>query len=79
MISFFSLGLELSIHTLDIFIGPREVGQKIEQTYKQTNTLGPPSPSPPSPPYYQILERGSTRIGHVKKMRSLGNPSPKES
>ena len=32
----------------------------------------PPSPSPPSPspspsPYYQLLERGSARLGRVKK------------
>ena len=31
----------------------------------------PPSPSPPSPspspsPYYQLLERGSARLGRVK-------------
>ena len=30
----------------------------------------PPSPSPPSPPspspYYQLLERGFARLGHVK-------------
>ena len=32
----------------------------------------PPSPSPPSPshsPYYQLLERGSARLGRVKKFR----------
>ena len=34
----------------------------------------PPSPSPPSPspspppPYYQLLERGSARLGRVKKI-----------
>ena len=31
----------------------------------------PPSPSPPSPspsPYYQLLERGSARLGRVKKL-----------
>ena len=39
MISFSSLGCKLSIHTLGIFIGPREVGQKIEQTHTQTNCL----------------------------------------
>ena len=28
----------------------------------------PPSPSPPSPsPYYQLLERGSARLGRVKR------------
>ena len=27
----------------------------------------PPSPSPSPPPYYQSLERGSARLGHVKK------------
>ena len=27
----------------------------------------PPSPPPsPAPPYYQLLERGSTRLGRVK-------------
>ena len=35
----------------------------------------PPSPSPPSPspppPYYQLLERGSARLGRVKKEQSL--------
>ena len=39
MILFFSLGCKLSIHTLGIFIGPWEVGQKIDQTNTQTNTL----------------------------------------
>ena len=39
MILFFYLGCKLSIHTLGIFIGPREVGQKIGQTHTQTNTL----------------------------------------
>ena len=36
----------------------------------------PPSPSPPSPPsYYQLLERGSARLGRVKKTRySAFNP-----
>ena len=34
------LGCKLSLHTLGIFIGPREVGQKIEQTQNtHTNTL----------------------------------------
>ena len=29
-----------------------------------------PSPSPPShSPYYQLLERGSTRLGRVKKLK----------
>ena len=37
MILFFSLGCKLSIHTLGIFIVPREVGQKIEQTHKLTH------------------------------------------
>ena len=40
--------------------------------------FSPPSPSPPSPPspspYYQLLERGSARLGRVKKVhRSLKN------
>ena len=36
----------------------------------------PPSPSPPSPPshshspYYQLLERGSARLGRVKNRMS---------
>ena len=28
--------------------------------------FSPPSPPSPSPPYYQLLERGSTRLGRVK-------------
>ena len=37
------------------------------------------SPSPPPPPYHQLLERGSARLGRVKKEISpppLPNPPP---
>ena len=32
--------------------------------------FSPPSPSPPSP-YYQLLERGSARLGRVKNERQI--------
>ena len=37
MILLSSLGCKFSIHTLGIFIGPQEVGQKIEQTNTHTD------------------------------------------
>ena len=34
--------------------------------------FSPPSPSPPPPPpHYQLLERGSARLGRVKKHHLL--------
>ena len=30
--------------------------------------FSPSPPPPPPPPYYQLLERGSARLGRVKKM-----------
>jgi len=30
--------------------------------------MGTPSPPPPPPPHYQLLERGSARLGRVKKL-----------
>ena len=31
--------------------------------------FSPSPPPPPPPPYYQLLERGSARLGRVKKER----------
>ena len=35
----------------------------------------PPSPSPHSP-YYQLLERGSARLGHVKNFKERQSYTP---